>query len=532
MHTATEQSRDRLRLRQAVHPPNWVNPSPASKYDLVVVGGGTAGLVSAMGAAGLGATVALIERADLGGDCLHTGCVPSKALLRSARLVGELRRARDLGVHVGDVHTDFARVMHRLRERQLGLAANDSAERLRRAGVDVFFGQARFADPRTLTVAGQQLRFRRAVIATGGRAATPSISGIEQVPFLTSETIFGLTTLPRRLLVLGAGPMGCELGQAFARLGAEVTVIDRGPRVLPREDASAAAIVAAALERDGVRLLLGVEIERAETRVRAQDRPATDTIGGETGGPESGPETSQETSDEVVLRLVRIRNGVREPKTLAADALLVAAGRVPNIEDLGLDAARVRADGHGVMVNDRLQTSNPRIFAAGDVCSAYKFTHAADAQSRLVLQNALFFGRRRTSTLVMPWVTFTDPEVAHVGVTHEDADASGGRIEVVTVELSDVDRAVVDDETDGFVRVYHERGRLRGCTIVAAHAGEMIGEAAYAVTHGGTLGALSSTIHPYPTQAEALRKAGDRYRRRSLTPAVRRWLERYFRWTR
>jgi pyruvate/2-oxoglutarate dehydrogenase complex dihydrolipoamide dehydrogenase (E3) component len=218
--------------------------------------------------------------------------------------------------------------------------------------------------------------------------------------------------------------------------------------------------------------------------------------------------------------------------SVVGDALLVAAGRAPNVENLGLDAARVRVAASGVVVNDRMQTSNPRIYASGDVCSALKFTHAADAQSRLVLQNALVFGRRRASRLTIPWVTFTDPEVAHVGVTHTEAAASGGRIGVVTVSMADVDRAVVDDTTDGFVRVYHDRGRLRGCTIVGAHAGEMIGEAVYALTHGGTLGALSSTVHPYPTQTEALRKAGDAYRRQALTPSVRRWLERYFRWTR
>ena len=502
MPTAIEPTADRLRLLQAVHPPEWVNPTPASMYDMVVLGGGTAGLVAAMGAAGLGARVALIERGNLGGDCLNTGCVPSKALLRSARVIGELKRALPFGVHTGDVRADFTQVMARLRERRVRLAAHDSADRLRRAGVDLFFGAARFADAHSVQVDGRRLRFRRAVIATGGRPATPQVPGIEAVPFLTNETVFDLTTLPRRLLVLGAGPIGCELGQAFARFGAEVTLIDRSPQVLPREDASTAAIVAAALARDGVRLLLGATIERAATRL-----------------------------DEILVRVAGA-NGAEDTETVVGDMLLVAAGRAANVEDLGLDAAHVRVDTHGVVVNDRLQTSNRRVYASGDVCSAHLFTHAADAQSRLVVQNALFFGRRRASALVMPWVTFTDPEVAHVGVTHADAAASDGRIESVTVELSDVDRAVIDDATDGFVRVYHERGRLRGCTIVAAQAGEMIGEAAYAVTHGGTLGALSSTIHPYPTQAEALRKAGDIYRRRSLTPAVRRWLERYFRWTR
>jgi pyruvate/2-oxoglutarate dehydrogenase complex dihydrolipoamide dehydrogenase (E3) component len=216
----------------------------------------------------------------------------------------------------------------------------------------------------------------------------------------------------------------------------------------------------------------------------------------------------------------------------AGDALLVAAGRSPNIDGLGLDAAGIRADRQGIAVDDRLRSSNPRVYASGDVCSAYKFTHAADAMSRIVLQNALFFGRRYASALVIPWVTYTDPEVAHIGTTHDEVEASSGRLSAITIDLAEVDRAVVDDRTDGFVRVYHERGRLRGCTIVADHAGEMVGEAAYALTHGATLGQLSATIHPYPTQAEALRKAGDAYRRQALTDGRRRWLRRYFEWTR
>ncbi len=499
MNPSTDDANDAL-LR-AVRPSPWTNPQPAAKYDLVVVGGGTAGLVAAMGAAGLGARVALVERALLGGDCLNTGCVPSKALLRSAHAVGEVRTLAALGVHVGPPRVDFAQVMRRLRERRAALAAHDSVERFRQAGVDVFFGHGRFTGRATLDVDGADLRFRRAVIATGGRAATPPIPGIDAVPFLTNETVFDLTTLPARLIVLGAGPIGCELGQAFARMGSTVTLVDRSPHVLPREDSDAAGLVEASLVRDGVRLLLGAQIHGVDRLERGEIS-------------------------------VRLSHGPDGAASVVGDALLVAAGRAANVDDLGLDAAGVRVEPSGVVVNDRMQTSNARIYASGDVCSAYKFTHAADAQSRLVLQNALFFGRRRASHLTIPWVTFTDPEVAHVGVTHTEAAASGGRIAVVTVNMADVDRAVIDDTTDGFVRVYHDRGRLRGCTIVAAHAGEMIGEAAYALTHGGTLGTLSSTVHPYPTHSEALRKAGDAYRRQALTPSVRRWLERYFRWTR
>ena len=490
------------RLRH-VHPPGWLNPTPAPRYDLVVLGGGTAGLVSAMGAAGLGARVALVERNLLGGDCLNTGCVPSKALIRSARAVGEIRKAAPLGLVTSEVRVDFAQVMNRLRARRASIAEHDSAARLQAAGVDVFLGAGTFVDPSTVMVDNARLRFGRAVIATGGRPAAPPIAGLDSVPFLTNETIFDLTELPRRLLVIGGGPIGCELAQAFARFGSSVTIVEQAPHVLPREDPGAAGVVQRALARDGVGLELGVRIDAAER-----------------------------SGEHLHLRITREPNARADRLTLAGDAILVAAGRAPNVEDLGLHVCGVEADRNGIVVNDRLQTSNRRVYASGDVCSAYKFTHAADAMSRIVIQNALFFGRRKASSLVIPWVTYTDPEVAHVGVTHADAAAAPGRLETITVDLSDIDRAIVDDETAGFVRVHHERGRLRGCTIVASHAGEIVAEAAYALTHGGSLGQLSNTIHPYPTQAEALRKAGDVYRRQALTEGVRRWLTRYFRWTR
>ncbi len=486
-----------------VRPSNWRNPPPAPRYDLVVLGGGTAGLVGAMGAAGLGARVALVERHALGGDCLNTGCVPSKALIRSARAVGELRKASSLGVEASHIRVDFPGVMQRLRLRRAQIAVHDAAARLQAAGVDVFFGEGRFADPSTVLVEGASLRFRRALIATGGRPTAPPIPGLEAVPYLTNETIFDLTELPKRLIVIGAGPIGCELAQAFARFGSTVTVLDQATQVLPREDPMAAQVLRRLLEREGLGLELGVRIDRARA-----------------------------DAGEMHLEFTRDPGGRAERTSVVGDAILVAAGRAPNVDALGLEAAGVRSTNRGIDVNDRLQTSNARIYASGDVCSAYKFTHAADAMSRIVLQNALFFGRRRASALVIPWVTYTDPEVAHVGTTHAEVAGSGGRLETITVELSQIDRAVVDDESDGFVRVHHERGRLRGCTIVASHAGEMIAEAVYALTHRGTLGDLSGTVHAYPTQAEALRKAGDTYRRQAVTPAVRRWLTRYFAWTR
>jgi pyruvate/2-oxoglutarate dehydrogenase complex dihydrolipoamide dehydrogenase (E3) component len=492
-----------VELVNLVHPPSWSNPEPAAMYDLVVLGGGTAGLVCAVGAAGLGARVALVEKHLLGGDCLNTGCVPSKAMLRSARAIGEFRRGPQLGIGIGVAPADFSGVMDRMRGRRAEIARNDSAERLHGLGVEVFFGSARFENARAVAVGSHVLRFRRAVIATGGRPTAPPIPGLDEISYLTNETVFSLNELPERLLVIGAGPIGCELAQAFARFGSQVTVFDQASQVLPREDRDAAAIVQRALEADGVRFELGVTLARV-------DRADGD------------------------IRVHYSRNGEREISTgsVTGNAILVAAGRAPNIEDLQLGAAGIAANKEGVVVNDRLQTTNPRVYASGDVCSSFKFTHAADALSRIVLQNALFFGRRKASALVIPWVTYTDPEVAHVGVSAVDLGDTAAHIQPITISLADVDRAVLDDDTDGFVRVYHERGRVRGCTIVAPHAGDLIGQVTYAMQRGATLADFSATIQPYPTIAEGLRKAGDAYRRQSLTPGVRKWLQRYFAWTR
>jgi pyruvate/2-oxoglutarate dehydrogenase complex dihydrolipoamide dehydrogenase (E3) component len=496
---------DHQRLLSHVHPPGWRNPAPQSLYDLVVIGGGTAGLVCAAGAAGLGARVALIERGRLGGDCLNTGCIPSKALLRSARVVGEAHAGGGVGV-AAEAHVDFAAVMVRLRARRADIAPHDSAARLAALGVDVFFGQASFSGRSSIRVDQSlahpgdaprdpashrpiELAFRRAVIATGSRPATPAIAGLADVPFFTNETIFDLQEQPPDLIVLGGGPIGCELSQAFARLGTRVTLIEHSPQVLPREDEDAAATVAAALVSDRVEI-------RLRTRVTSVQRDP---------------------------RGVRI---VADSGEAVASQLLVATGRAPNLDALELSAAGVAADADGVRVSDRMRTTNHRIYASGDVASKYKFTHAADALSRIVLQNALFFGRKSASALVVPWCTFTDPEVAHVGIHQRDAVAGTATI---TIPLRQVDRAIVDDEVEGFVRIHHRRGRIAGATIVAPAAGEMIGSIAYAMQNGHTLDRLSAIIFPYPTRSLALRQAGDAYRRTKLTPRARTVLEYYFR---
>lgn len=477
-----------------VHPAAWVNPEPAGRYHLVVIGAGTAGLVTAAGAAGLGARVALVERAWMGGDCLNVGCVPSKALVRAARACAAVRDAAQYGVDVPPgVRVDFPRIMERMRRLRAGLSGNDSAARFRGLGVDVFLGNGRFAGPDAVEVAGKVLRFRKAVLATGARAARAEIPGLEEAGYLTNETVFELTELPARLAVIGAGPVGCELAQVFARFGSAVTLIGRGGQVLPREDSDAARWVQRSLERDGVHVRTGCNVIAAR-------RSGADTL----------------------LSLDR-----QVPTAeLAVDAVLLGVGRAPHVESMDLERAGVHYDTrHGIEVNDHLQTSNRRIYAAGDCCSRYQFTHTADAMARLVIRNALFLGRARASALTIPWCTYTDPEVAHVGLYEHEARAQGLHVQTFTQELRHVDRAVLDGETDGFARVHVRAGsdHIVGATVVGAHAGEMISELTLAMRGGLGLGTIADTVHPYPTQAEAIKKIGDAYNRARLTPLVK-WL--------
>ena len=502
------------RLIEQVRPTGWVNPQPKGRYHLCVIGGGTAGLVAAAGAAGLGARVALIERNLLGGDCLNVGCVPSKGVLAAARAWRAARSARAFGVDressPGDapdpVTGSFAAVMERMRRIRSEIAPHDGAQRFRDLGVDVYLGEGRFTSGETVEVSGQQLRFRRAVIATGARAALIPIPGLEQAAPLTNETVFNLTRLPARLTVIGAGPIGCELAQAFASFGSAVTLLEAAPRVLPREDVDAAGVVQAELERSGVRVLTGVEITGVE-------------MAPEQAGVQAG------------LRRISLQQGSGAAQTLEADQILLGVGRQPNTENLGLAAAGVEADGSGVKVDQRLRTSNPKIFACGDVASAHKFTHAADAQARIVIQNSLFFGRARADRLVIPWVTYTSPEVAQVGLTAASANEQNIEIDTVRIDFDDVDRARLDGETAGFLKVHVRKGsdRIVGATLVGDDAGDMIGEIVLAMTAGVGLGRIAGTIHPYPTRGEIIKKAADTWRRGKLTPTVRGLLAGYFR---
>ncbi len=488
------------RLASHVHPEGWQNPVPKDRYHLVVIGAGTGGLVTAAAAAGLGARVALVERHLMGGDCLNVGCVPSKGVIRAARGWAAAREAaaRFHGPEVSGAG-DFAAAMDRMRALRARIAPVDGAARFRDLGVDVFIGSGTFVSADAVEVEGARLNFRRAVIATGARASAPPIPGLADSGYLTNETVFSLTERPAHLVVIGAGPIGCEMAQSFARFGARVTLIDLSTRVLPREDADASRVVQAAMVASGVHFVGGASITRVER-----------------------------TGDERIVHITV--DG--QPSTVAGDALLVAIGRAPNVEGLGLETAGVAYDRAGVRVDDRLQTTNARIYAVGDICSAYKFTHAADFQARAVVQNALFFGRAKASRLIIPWATYTSPELAHVGLTEADARKAGTAIDTVTVPFHDNDRAILDGEEEGFLKVVlaKDTDRILGATLVAEHAGDMIGEITLAMTAGLGLSKIGQTIHPYPTQGEAFRKAADLWRRRKLTPTVRKLFAAWFRW--
>jgi pyruvate/2-oxoglutarate dehydrogenase complex dihydrolipoamide dehydrogenase (E3) component len=471
-----------------VHPPDWKNPSPEGRYNLVVIGAGTAGLITSLVAASLGAKVALIERHLMGGDCLNVGCVPSKALIRSAHLA-----------HVrGERAPDFAAAMERMREIRSRISHDDSAKRYREEfGVEIFFGDARFAGPSTLDVDGTRLEFAKAVIATGARATAPPVPGLAEAGYLDNESVFGLTERPRRLAVIGAGPIGCELAQAFRRLGSEVTMLEVAPQILVREDPDAAAIVSEALVREGIELVLGCKLERVERR-----------------------------GTERIVHLSSPKAGVR---ALTVDEILVGAGRAPNVAGMGLEAVGVKFDEQaGIAVDDFLRTTNPRIYAAGDCAMAWKFTHAADAAAKIVVQNALFsfgpIGKKRLSQLVMPWCTYTEPEIAHVGLYERDAKARGIELDTYQVPIARANRAVTDGEEEGLVKLHVKKGtaEIVGATVVAAHASELITQLTLAITQNIPLGAFTGVIYPYPTQGEAIKAAAGLYTRTRLTPGVKR----------
>jgi len=489
-------------LLDNVHPTDWKNPEPDGTYNLVVIGAGVAGLISSIGTAGLGGKVALIERHLMGGDCLNIGCVPSKSIIRPARLASEMRHAAEFGLTPSDVSKeDFPKVMERLRRIRAGISENDSAKRYTEKGVDVYIGEAKFTGRNTLEVGGKTLTFKKAVITSGARAVEPDVPGLAEAGFLTNENVFNLTELPEHLIAIGGGPIACELAQAFRRLGSKVTIIQRS-HFLEKEDPDARDLIAKTFEREGMEVLLHTAVKE----VRIKDG----------------------------LKQVVVEQDGKE-QIIEGDQILVGIGRAPNVEGMGLDVASVEYDTRkGIQVNDNLRTTNPNIFAAGDCCMQWKFTHAADAAAQIVIQNALFGGKKKLSDLTMPWCTYTDPEIAHVGMYEADAQKKGIEIDSYKFNLDDNDRAIADGETEGFVKVSVKKGtdKILGATIVSTHAGEMISEISTAMAAGMGLGKLGAVIHPYPTQAEAIKRVAGLYNQTRLTPFVAKLLKGWLKFQR
>ncbi|HSF68285.1 MAG TPA: mercuric reductase [Nitrospiraceae bacterium] len=494
-----------------VHPSNWVNPEPASRYNIVVIGAGTAGLMTAVIAANLGARVALVEKHLMGGDCLNVGCVPSKGIIRAARAWADLRNSEEFGLHIPPgVKYDFGAAMARMRKLRARISHTDSVHRYTKLGVDVYIGNGRFTGADTIQIEGpsgnRTLTFAKAVVCSGARASAPPTPGLKEAGYLTNETVFSLTELPQRIGVIGAGPVGCELAQAFVRFGSQVYLIEVEHGILPKEDRDAAEIVEQCMLHDGVKLLCCVK-GLMVNRTGSGKRLTVDSHG--------------------------------RQYDVTVDEFLVSVGRTPNVEGIGLEAVGIEYDKNGIKVNARLQTTNPRIFAAGDVCSRYKFTHAADAMAQIVIQNALFphpfsLGYASVDSLIMPWCTFTEPEVAHVGLYEKDAKEKGIEVETYTYKLHEVDRAILDGEDEGFARVHIQKGsdKILGATIVATHAGDMIGEFSVAMKAGAGAKTIAGTIHPYPTQAEVNKKVVNLWRKAHFTERTMNLLIKLFAWMR
>ena len=481
-------------------------PRPPRRFDrnLIVIGAGSAGLVCAYLGAALKASVSLIEAGAMGGDCLNTGCVPSKALIRTARFLARARTAQELGIDRVDVTFDFARVMERVQRVIRDVAPHDSIERYSALGVDCVQGQAQITSPWSVDINGRSLSARHLIVATGARPAVPPLPGLEQAGYLTSDTVWGLRTLPRRLLVLGGGPIGCELAQCFARFGSRVTQVEMQPRLLPQEDEDVASLVRDRFVQEGIQVLTGFRA---------------------TG-------VSQENG-------VKTLTGVRDGREFALqfDELLVATGRQARTRGFGLEELDVALNADGTLAtNDRLQTSCPSIYACGDVCGPYQYTHAASHQAWYATVNALFspLRRFRVDYRVIPRATFTEPEVARVGLNEIEAHAHGIDYEVTRYGLEDLDRAIADGCAGGMVKVLTVPGRdqVLGASIVGEHAADLITEYITAMRHGLGMNRILQTLHIYPTLSEANRYAAGAWKRAHAPAGLLRLVQRYHRWRR
>ena len=467
------------------------------EFDIVVIGGGAGGLVVAAGGAALGAKVALVEKHRLGGDCLWTGCVPSKTLIRSAAVAHAMRHADRWALAPREPMPDLAAVMERVASVIRGIEPHDSPERFRSLGVDVILGEGRFVARDAFEANGRRLAAKTFVIATGSRPAMPPIPGLADAGALSNETLFDLREDVPRLIVIGGGPIGCEMAQAFRRLGSEVTLADVAPRILAREDADLAEVVQRRMADEGVTFHLDASIAKVDGR-RGE------------------------------VRLTLKADDGRE-RTVAGTHLLVAAGRKVNHEGLGLEAAGVKVENGRIVVDDRLRTTNPRVYAIGDAAGGYQFTHLAEHHAGIVLRQAIFRLFWTKPSKVVPWCTYTDPELARVGLSEDEAQQRGIAHRVYRFAFDEIDRARAEDETEGFAKLVTDpQGRLLGAAIVGVHAGELIAECVLAVSKGMKAGDLSATIHAYPTLASVVRRAADQRLKEGLTPASKAWIRRVF----
>lgn len=479
----------------------------ALDFDMVVIGGGAAGLTAAGISASLGAKTALVEESRLGGDCTWTGCVPSKALLKTAGIANTIRTANRYGLKASEPQFEFSTVMDRVHELQTAVYEEADAPPLyQKMGITVIERRAQFISPRQVEVLGpgggrRQIASRYFVIATGGRPAIPPIKGLTDTPYLTSETIFTISKLPARMIVLGAGPVGIEMAQAFRRLGSEVVVLDTQNHILPRDDAELTGLLGEHLAAEGIRFQMRSTVERTEY-------------------------------DGTTISATFRRDSSPTPETVEGDALLVAAGRRPNFDELGLEAAGVQASRSGVTVDRHCRTSTENIFACGDVTGLYQFTHMSEHMAKVAVTNALLRLRKSVDNANVPWCTFTDPELAHVGASETELRNRKQRYAVYRFPFSKIDRAVTDRETTGMVKVLARKfdGKIYGASILGAHAGDMIGEFALAMRNKVSLRKMADTIHPYPTYALGNRRAADQWYVRKQSRMFVRLLKLIFRY--
>jgi pyruvate/2-oxoglutarate dehydrogenase complex dihydrolipoamide dehydrogenase (E3) component len=477
-------------------------------YDFIVIGGGSAGLVAAGGAATLGARVALVEKNLLGGDCLYTGCVPSKTLIKSAKFARQLTEAEKFGFEIPDFkfqNDSFASVTNRVRRVIEVVERHDAPEVFEKMGVEVVFGSPRFLNPHEIEVTlknsdeTRTLKAKRFCIATGSRAAIPPVEGLPETGFITNEEVFHLQELPERLIILGGGAIGLELGQSFRRFGAQVTIVEMAERLLIKEDEEVSALIKHVLKTEGVRILTATKAVRAR-----KDAANTKILTVETGGAES---------------------------EIEADEILVAAGRQPNTGGLELEKANVRFDKKQIFTNEYLQTSQKHIFAAGDVTAHFQFTHMADYEAQIVIQNAFvpFPFRKKTDFRVVPWATFTEPEAARVGLTEREArEKFGDGVKIYKSAFADNDRAQAESETEGFVKIVAHQNRIVGAHLVGAHAGETVHEFVWAMRERLKVSELNKIIRVYPTLAKAAQAVGTEATLETLkSPFVQKWFKRY-----